>query len=593
MKDCISRDDSTFLPGNGNQFSAFVLETINDGIITTDFNWTILYSNKGSKRILRCADDHIIGKSLWQFLPDDPELKFFSALENAFATRQPTGFEEYCESLAIWMEVNAYPHCDLLVIHFRDTSSKKKETGIIKKAIDRYKLVRDFTSEAVWEWDLATSHIFWHGNKLAKILGYENPQRSMQFWESIVHPDDVEAVKRKFFDVLSSSDNYYTCQYRLKRKCGKYIYVKERASIIRNSNGQPVKIIGVTSDITTEKANEEVLVQTQENYRAIFEHGPLPQWVYDQKNLRFLNVNTAAIAHYGYTREEFLQMTLLDIHPKEECSKFLARINDNCTQFGVWTHQKKNGQKILVDVSVAQIYYQGNRVFLSTMQDITEVCRLRKQLMQEKIEKQKLVTKATIAAQEKERAEIGRELHDNINQVLAATSLYLEMIRDSETYRKDLIEEAKQQINEVINEIRFVSKSLATPVLLDLGFEESLGELTEPYVNAKKFQVQVHCSAQTNSLPPSLQLTLYRIIQEQLNNITKYAKASEVIIEVSTNKNVRLVIKDNGIGFDLSIKRKGVGITNIINRAEAHLGKVQIETSPGQGCQLKVEIPVR
>ncbi|MDP9042926.1 MAG: ATP-binding protein, partial [Bacteroidota bacterium] len=87
--------------------------------------------------------------------------------------------------------------------------------------------------------------------------------------------------------------------------------------------------------------------------------------------------------------------------------------------------------------------------------------------------------------------------------------------------------------------------------------------------------------------------TLYRIVQEQLNNIEKYAQASEVLIQILTYPNqLAFVIRDNGVGFDTNVKTNGIGLTNVLNRAESYNGSARIISEPGKGCSLFVEIPI-
>jgi signal transduction histidine kinase len=90
-----------------------------------------------------------------------------------------------------------------------------------------------------------------------------------------------------------------------------------------------------------------------------------------------------------------------------------------------------------------------------------------------------------------------------------------------------------------------------------------------------------------------LKLNIYRIIQEQLNNVYKHASASRVQIKIcEEDKWIRLLIHDNGIGFEVGIKKNGVGIVNIINRVESFNGKVSFETNPGVGCKLDIRVPM-
>ncbi len=95
-----------------------------------------------------------------------------------------------------------------------------------------------------------------------------------------------------------------------------------------------------------------------------------------------------------------------------------------------------------------------------------------------------------------------------------------------------------------------------------------------------------------NGIEPSLKLTLYRILQEQLNNIVKHAKATAVRVEFFNQENfIRLVVTDNGKGFDIKTIKKGMGLDNIRNRAELQNGTAEIESHPGEGCRLTIHIP--
>jgi two-component system sensor histidine kinase UhpB len=94
------------------------------------------------------------------------------------------------------------------------------------------------------------------------------------------------------------------------------------------------------------------------------------------------------------------------------------------------------------------------------------------------------------------------------------------------------------------------------------------------------------------NLSNNKKLIIYRIVQEQINNILKHSRATESQIELKThNKKLQLLIKDNGVGFDPKKKAKGIGLNNIISRVEMHNGDMEIISSPGNGCMLKVEIP--
>ena len=227
---------------------------------------------------------------------------------------------------------------------------------------------------------------------------------------------------------------------------------------------------------------------------------------------------------------------------------------------------------------------------IGAMQDLTDRRKLEQQLTNEKIDKQKQLTQATIEGQEKERSEISKELHDNINQILVTIKLYLELAMDDKKLKDDLIKRSSEKIMYCISEIRTLSKSLAPPSLNDYGLVEAITELIENIRLTKTFEINLNVKVgslnQFNSLQ---QLYIYRIIQEQLNNIIKHANARNVWVELIENyHSIDLIIRDDGKGFNPKEKSGGIGLTNIQNRAELLNGSLEIISAPNEGCELKV-----
>ena len=131
---------------------------------------------------------------------------------------------------------------------------------------------------------------------------------------------------------------------------------------------------------------EEEIVSAENagaHYRVLFESNPHPMWMYDTETLAFLHVNDAAAQQYGYTREEFAQMTMADIRPGEEFSRLVAELKHSCENplNGPWRHQRKDGSFMLVDIASHQIEHDGRRVTFALMQDVTERDRLHEQLV--------------------------------------------------------------------------------------------------------------------------------------------------------------------------------------------------------------------
>lgn len=238
--------------------------------------------------------------------------------------------------------------------------------------------------------------------------------------------------------------------------------------------------------------------------------------------------------------------------------------------------------------------------FLGTCQDITEKVKAEQQLVdyaeqiaKERVEHQRKLVRASIESQERERAEIGRELHDNINQILAVTKAYIEASLQEEDMQEELIQRSVKNLQLAINEIRKISKSLVPPVMDKNGLIDSVQDLIENIRLVNPFSINfLYENEELRNVSPQQQLALYRIVQEQFNNIIKHAQAHNVYIELLEGNNyIDLWIKDDGKGFDPKERRKGVGLSNILSRIELFDGKLEVISSKGKGCTLKIHVP--
>lgn len=227
--------------------------------------------------------------------------------------------------------------------------------------------------------------------------------------------------------------------------------------------------------------------------------------------------------------------------------------------------------------------------------DITKRMTAERKLVKERKARRNNIIKATIEAQEKERSLIGRELHDNVNQVLTTVKLYTELSYHDEKPNKEILKRSIQQINYCIEEIRGLSRRLAVPKLGEFGLEELIKDLVDTINVTKKTTIEfLSYGIKNREFNQELQTTIYRIVQEQLTNVIKYALANSVkVVIAGTNNDIAVQVQDDGIGFDLKEKNKGNGITNMISRAETLGGSLRFETSPGNGCTMTAEFPLQ
>ncbi len=248
----------------------------------------------------------------------------------------------------------------------------------------------------------------------------------------------------------------------------------------------------------------------------------------------------------------------------------------------------KNDSGIWLNYSMSPVYENG---VISgtciTARDITE----RKNAEYRQLNEQKKISRAILKAQETERTHIGQELHDNINQILVVIKIYLNKARNDHAILEDSLNYPIELIDITIEEIRSLCKNLVT------HFSSNLEEQVQSLLDSLHTQLGIQTSMEydvKHIIDDDQKLNIYRIFQEQFNNIIRHAQAKQVNVELkSDGKLVTIMITDDGKGFDLNLQRKGIGLTNMINRVELFYGKVVIITAPGKGCIMQISMPLQ
>ncbi len=308
------------------------------------------------------------------------------------------------------------------------------------------------------------------------------------------------------------------------------------------------------------------------------------------------------IRTFGYSEENLLfnfDIWKKWIHP-DDCERVMKNLDYHVkNKFKNWQDEYRFKA---ADGSYKDVFSRGyllfnhsgkaTRMFGSTT-DVTERKKLEKELADQQLKHQKLITETTILAQEKERNEIGKELHDNINQILATVKLYHSMMRSNENDRDDLLAKASEYVNDAIEEIRKLSKSLVSPTLGDITLKQALNDLADEVNKTPSLHLKLNYEVEEGKIIGSKkELMIYRVVQEQINNILKHSKAKKATITLKIKgPDLILTINDDGIGFDTGERSKGIGLQNISSRVEFYSGKLDIISKPGKGCKLKITIP--
>lgn len=226
------------------------------------------------------------------------------------------------------------------------------------------------------------------------------------------------------------------------------------------------------------------------------------------------------------------------------------------------------------------------------LHDVTEIRNAKTQYYQQQMIFRQSLSKTMIEAEEKEKNRWAQELHDNVCQVLTVAKLYTG--EASRHYDDPHIRKSEAMIGKAIDDIRHISSSIRPPEFSTMSLYEAIVGLVENLKRFVAFEFVIEYDHTADQLLSAEQkLMVYRVIQEQLTNITKYAGASKVELNIAmTGKQVTIAIKDNGKGFDPAKVKAGIGLKNISSRLQLFSGDVHINSSPGNGCELKAHFNI-
>ena len=285
-----------------------------------------------------------------------------------------------------------------------------------------------------------------------------------------------------------------------------------------------------------------------------------------------------------------------NIHPgdkKRIISDFHEFINGaESVWWGRYMFRCKNGEykPILDRLCIVRGSSGKPKKLIGSMEDLTELIELQNKLIIKREAHHDLMIKSIILADESERQEISEELHENINQVLASINLHI--IQAQEFVSKkglNWLTDAQSLLIDSITGISDIAKRLTPLTLVSLGLTAAIKELLGTLFKKNKIQYNIITENLNESkIDKTLQLVLYRIVEQQVYNVRKHAKANSLLIEIKNHKDKTVLkIIDDGVGFNLRNLEFGKGFSNIQERVEAFGGSFKLSTGKGKGCKLE------
>ncbi len=597
-----------------SRYQATLLANVQDSIITTDLEMKIKSWNKVCDQYFGLSAEEVIGQDfhkivVFDFLDTTME-EALQVLQANGSWQGEVGFDTiegdrlfFAYNVTFIRDNHDVPVGIMAV--GRDITVQKRAEENLKRSESFYRaLISDSLDGMILTNDQGM--ITFVSPSIRHILGFEPEEAIGRYMFEFVHPEDLAWAVQSFQREVEENPEIKFIHVRVLHKKGDYIWCMVRGHNLL-SNPYVNSLAVYFHDDTPRRNAVEALKESEKRFRTLIEDLQMGVILQDPKG-RILLCNKIVMQTLKAPEEEIIGKFVTDVISDPILENGLPFIFDERPINWAIRHQKPleglvmgirepiKNERLWIMMNVNPVVNEAGEIIhiISTITDITERKRLESKLVQDEVKQQKLLTRATLEGQEKERSEIGKELHDNIGQQLTTTKLYLDLAKttaDDETM--ELICLALKSISDVINDVRGISRALTPHTLGDLGLVESVTDLIETLHRTQSIHVKLNYSEFDEEIVDDNQkLMLFRIIQEQLNNVVKHAQASIVRIKLKNNSPLlTLEISDDGKGFDSMKIRRGLGLTNIRNRAELFGGKMDIITAEGSGCTIRITVP--
>jgi PAS domain S-box-containing protein len=343
-------------------------------------------------------------------------------------------------------------------------------------------------------------------------------------------------------------------------------------------------------DITAQKQIEEALIVSKE--QAIFNEKRFSllsnltfEGILLHQDMQIADVNKSMLRISGFRKKEMLGSDLVNLLFPEQYHQMLrSKIgNSNSTPFEV-VLVRKNGDELSVELENKIIHIRSKAIAALAVRDITERKATEKQILN-----------AIIKAEEEQKSRFAQELHDGLGPILSNVQMYFQWLADADENRTFVLDKGMLSLKNAFNTLREISNNLSPHILHDFGLIKALERFVEQLPPLATPQIKIDSFCETLRFEPNIEVALYRVITELINNSRKYGKAKHIGIKVTESADYIFVdYTDNGVGFNVDEafeKRNGHGLINMQNRMKTLNGEIIFNSGLNQGIQVFIKAP--
>jgi PAS domain S-box-containing protein len=556
------------------------------------------------------STDDLLAKSIYDLTPPEEHER----VKNDFSVALRAGLIRNAEftmlkknGIAFRVELSATVSLGLqgqstgLLSVVRDITERQRAQQALQASEERFRQLAHHIREVFWMSDAGRTEIIYVSPAYEEIWGqscqslYLRPQN----WIESVYPEDRKRVQAS--QELQSLGDYDEI-YRIIRPDGTVRWIQDRAFPIRDDTGKIYRMVGIADDVTKRKQAWDALGESEARKRAIMQ-AALDGIITIDHDGRMIELNPAAEKIFAHNRSKLIGENIAEIVPASFrvwfedglANSFAGEKGPTLGSRVEMPALRADGSRFPAEFTITRIKLAGRPMFTIYIRDITQHKRAETEL--------RALPQRIIKAQEAERSRIARELHDGINQMIASVKMRLHKVESSlpdlKPAAREILARCDRLLVKVLEENRRIAHNLRPTDLDTLGLSDACTSFCNEVQSRTGLKVQCRMGLPSDRLPAVVELHLFRIVQEAINNIEKHAKANIVKLQFRTEANaVLLKIQDDGEGFNPQTvtgrknKGHGLGLSNMRERALSLGGTYELVSAKGKGTTILVRTPL-
>jgi PAS domain S-box-containing protein len=452
---------------------------------------------------------------------------------------------------------------------------------------------------------------------LCQMFGFTRAELIGQTSALVVFPQDFPRAQQQLQDLFDGKYDSFFDERRYVRKNGEVFWAHITMSLVRDNSGKPLHIVGIVIDIDERKKAQESLRETEARFKAMYDNTAVGMAMMSVDR-KIISVNQACARMTGYTPEELVDADPTSLSHPEDVGIGIPQFQDMVAgRIPGFQMEKRFIRKdgtcfwARVTYSVVPSADGSPEYLVGMVEDITEPKinagrlaaqeaeyrraleeRIAERTVELNLANERLSEKAAQDAVLAERTRLARDLHDAVTQTLFSTTLIADVLPD--LWEMDMAE-GKKRLQELrlltrgaLAEMRTLLVELRPNALVEVPLPTLLRQLVDALAVRARTNILLSVEGSLK-IPADVQVGMYRIAQEALNNVVKHAKASEAVMTLRLGETVRLTIADNGKGFDpTTVTADHMGLKIMRERAEAIGARFSIYSEPDEGTQVSV-----